>query len=112
MIADNFELEPPHHDDQHVRPIQEVPSTSLDNDFTSANDELDGKGLAEPLLLDREEEHVISDRTARSKDDAKLLFSFFLMLIVGTLNKIFQKLQAIVSIYLLTIKLPFVTYGI
>ena len=102
MIADNFELEPPprHPDDlEYFRPVDEEPnSKSLDKDLISTND-YDDKGLSQPLLLDQGE----SDRDmngkspGKNKDDTKLLLSFILMLVIGTLNKIFQKLQAIVS---------------
>lgn len=95
LLADNFELEP-HHDDEHQS--IDAMNNSLDNDLIS-NDATDGdigdSGLDEPLLLDREE--VIEKKEGNRNDDGKLMLSFFLMLVVGTLNKIFQKLQAIVS---------------
>ena len=106
MIADNFELEPPpplttttseeeHH---HNRPVKEDPDRSLDYDLSSCHD--DGKGLSQPLLLEGETmEATANDAVGggSNRDDVKLLLSFLLMLVIGTLNKIFQKLQAIVS---------------
>lgn len=95
LLADNFELEP-HRDDEHLRPVTGQLNSSLDNDLASSSSDCDrfdeSKELAEPLLLE-ENEHIAREE----KDDTKLLLSFFLMLFVGTLNKIFQKLQAIVS---------------
>ena len=101
MIADNFELEPP----EHCRPVEEeeIASSSLNYDFILNDEGNNSKGLSQPLLLSEEDEdeHAAATDNDNSgdvgKDDAKLLLSFFLMLIVGTLNKIFQKLQAIVS---------------
>ena len=101
MIADNFDLESP----EHCRPVEEeqIASSSLNYDFILNDEGNNSKGLSQPLLLSEEDEdeHAAATDNDNSggvgKDDAKLLLSFFLMLIVGTLNKIFQKLQAIVS---------------
>lgn len=103
MIADNFELEPP----EHCRPVEEeeIASSSLNYDFILNDEGNNSKGLSQPLLLSEEDEDehaAVTDNDNSGgvgKDDAKLLLSFFLMLIVGTLNKILQKLQAIVSVY-------------
>eukprot|EP00956_Cyclotella_meneghiniana_P014900 scaffold22580_cov61-Cyclotella_meneghiniana.AAC.1 len=108
MIADNFELEPPEH--CRHRSLEEdemMQSSSLDYDFTLNDESNNCKSLSQPLLLSKEDddEHAVdpaannnnTDGVRKDHDNAKLLLSFFLMLIVGTFNKIFQKLQAIVS---------------
>ncbi|KAL3795523.1 hypothetical protein HJC23_009236 [Cyclotella cryptica] len=107
MIADNFELEPPEgdgDDSYYLRPVDNTP-TSLSLLGDPFND--DDAGKAQPLLLyhDLQEDNIpratsdgVSSNTnasRSSKNETKLLLSFFLMLIIGTLNKIFQKLQAI-----------------
>jgi hypothetical protein len=103
MIADNFELEPPPHDDDdhYFRPVEEDSNNnrSLDRDLLCdllSNDDGDDKGLSQPLILDGED-RIVND-AAENNDDTKLMLSFVLMLVIGTLNKIFQKLQAIVSL--------------
>ena len=100
LLADNFELEP-HHDDEHMNRSVTAMNISIDNDL-AANIDIGDKGdrLDEPLLLDGAE--AVEKKDAKNTDDEKLLLSFFLMVAVGTLNKIFQKLQAIVSAVLLS----------
>ena len=108
MIADNFELETPEH--RRHRSLEEdemMQSSSLNYDFISNDEGNNSKSLSQPLLLSKEDddEHAVdpaannnnTDGVSKDHDNAKLLLSFFLMLIVGTFNKIFQKLQAIVS---------------
>jgi hypothetical protein len=92
MIADNFELEPPDHDEVHFCPVDEEPNNFTLDDPVSNND--NGKSLSEPLLLSPQEGKPISAKREKS-NETKLLLSFLLMLIFGTGNKIFQKLQAI-----------------
>lgn len=96
LLADNFELEPPpSSQEEHSHPIQEEVDSSLECDLASLND----TGLSQPLLLDGEMTKSANDagrgRESRSSNDVKLLLSFLLMVVIGTLNKIFQKLQAI-----------------
>ncbi|KAL7517941.1 hypothetical protein ACHAWX_002814 [Stephanocyclus meneghinianus] len=107
MIADNFELEPPgddNDDSYYIRPFDNGSSN-----LTLLGDPLndDDAGKSQPLLLshDLHDDNVprdISDGVSSNadvsrsdKNETKLLLSFLLMLIFGTLNKIFQKLQAI-----------------
>ena len=99
LLADNFELEPPpSSQEEHSHPIQEEVDSSLECDLASLND----TGLSRPLLLDGEmtksANDADKDRESSSSNDVKLLLSFLLMVVIGTLNKIFQKLQAIVSV--------------
>jgi len=106
MIADNFELETPEH--RRHRSLEEdemMQSSLLNYDFISNDEGNNSKSLSQPLLLSKEDddEHAVdpavnnnnTDGVSKDHDNAKLLLSFFLMLIVGTFNKIFQKLQAI-----------------
>lgn len=107
MIADNLELEPPQHDE--VTSINDFEGHSYIHNRRSAwREEIDSSELARPLLVSLQDGEVKVDSKdgldaigsnsdfERSKhQETKLLITFILMVVIGTANKIFQKLQAI-----------------
>ena len=123
LIADKFELEPPttnsSDSEHHVtnRSVDETDNDAikalLDNDHdntTRPNHSIEKRHMSisqddKDIFYDATNDTTASDDDSRtingtnsnstSQEDTKLLITFLLMVIVGTANKIFQKLQAI-----------------
>ncbi len=104
MIADNFELERPHHDE--VTSIDDFEGHShLLNRTIARKTEIDdsehSSTLSVPPRDGVENEDRIdaigstSELRQNKNQETKLLITFLLMVVIGTANKIFQKLQAI-----------------
>ena len=88
LMADKFELEEPDDDDSRS---PEFRRSVDDDDECQEND-------TNNLLHDvnKTSRHMsISQDDTNSQEETKLLITFLLMVIVGTANKVFQKLQAI-----------------
>ena len=122
LIADKFELEQPTTDSEHHvtsytnRSVDETDNAAikalLDNDHapTTPNHSIEKRhmSISQDIFYDatNDTQSTTSDdddysritnaqNSTSSQEDTKLLITFLLMVIVGTANKIFQKLQAI-----------------
>jgi len=123
LIADKFELEQPTTDSEHRvtsytnRSVDETDNAAikalLDNDHapTTTNHSIEKRHMSisqdKDIFYDatNDTQSTTTDDDSRitnaqnnstsSQEDTKLLITFLLMVIVGTANKIFQKLQAI-----------------
>jgi len=123
LIADKFELEQPTTDSEHRvtsytnRPVDETDNDVIkalldnDHDTTTPNHSIEKRHMSisqdKDIFYDatNDTQSTTSDddcsrinaqnSTSQQQEDTKLLITFLLMVIVGTANKIFQKLQAI-----------------
>ena len=122
LMADKFELEPTsnsseqHHVTYTNRSVDETDNDAikalLDNDHdatTTPNHNIEKRHMSisqdEDIFYDatNDTQSTTDDdsridaqnNTSQQQEDTKLLITFLLMVIVGTANKIFQKLQAI-----------------
>ena len=121
LIADKFELEPPtsKSSEQHVtnRSVDETDNDAIkalldnDHDTTTPNHNIEKRHMSisqdEDIFYDATNDtqstasdddsnsRINAQNSASSQEDTKLLITFLLMVIIGTANKIFQKLQAI-----------------
>ena len=121
LIADKFELEQPttNSSEQHVtnRSVDETDNDAikalLDNDHdttTTPNHSIEKRHMSisqdkdifydatndtQSTTTDDDSRITNAQNSTSSHEDTKLLITFLLMVIVGTANKIFQKLQAI-----------------
>jgi hypothetical protein len=65
------------------------------NYFPAASDKATSTMTNAPMYHDDDDDDAVVHKGSTSRHETKLLISFILMVIVGTGNKIFQKLQAI-----------------
>ena len=124
LIADKFELEPPttNSSENRVtsytnRSVDETDNDAIkalldnDHDTTTPNNSIEKRHMSisqddkdifydatndtQSTTTDDDCSRINAQNSTSSQEDTKLLITFILMVIVGTANKIFQKLQAI-----------------